>query len=130
MRQLCASSVAGQLINVTLTGQTSQNSNFTVLVDPTGSDFTSSDLITVFSAANFGNGFNSRTAFFTDPITTSTEALRIINGGRPGELQISGVSFTVVPGPIAGAGLPALLALGGFVWARRRKSSSGPALAA
>ena len=26
-----------------------------------------------------------------------------------------------VPGPIAGAGLPALLALGGFVWARRRK---------
>jgi hypothetical protein len=29
---------------------------------------------------------------------------------------------TIVPGPIAGAGLPALLALGGFVWARRRKA--------
>jgi hypothetical protein len=28
-----------------------------------------------------------------------------------------------VPGPIAGAGLPALLALGGFVWARRRKAA-------
>ena len=30
----------------------------------------------------------------------------------------------VVPGPIAGAGLPALLALGGFVWARRRKAAA------
>jgi hypothetical protein len=29
---------------------------------------------------------------------------------------------TIVPGPIAGAGLPALMALGGFVWARRRKA--------
>ena len=29
---------------------------------------------------------------------------------------------TPVPGPIAGAGLPALMALGGFVWARRRKA--------
>lgn len=28
-----------------------------------------------------------------------------------------------VPGPIAGAGLPALLALGGFVWACRRKAA-------
>ena len=30
---------------------------------------------------------------------------------------------TVVPGPVAGAGLPALLALGGFVWVRRRKAA-------
>ncbi len=30
---------------------------------------------------------------------------------------------TVVPGPVAGAGLPALLALGGLVWARRRKAA-------
>ncbi len=29
-----------------------------------------------------------------------------------------------VPGPIAGAGLPALIALGGFVWARRRKAAA------
>jgi LPXTG-motif cell wall-anchored protein len=29
-----------------------------------------------------------------------------------------------VPGPIAGAGLPALMALGGFVWARRRKAAT------
>ncbi len=33
----------------------------------------------------------------------------------------NGFSVTAVPGPIAGAGLPALMALGGFVWARRRK---------
>jgi hypothetical protein len=29
-----------------------------------------------------------------------------------------------VPGPIAGAGLPALMALGGFAWARRRKAAA------
>jgi hypothetical protein len=27
-----------------------------------------------------------------------------------------------VPGPIAGAGLPVLMALGGFMWARHRKA--------
>jgi LPXTG-motif cell wall-anchored protein len=32
--------------------------------------------------------------------------------------------FPAVPGPIAGAGLPALMALGGFVWARRRKAAA------
>ena len=38
-----------------------------------------------------------------------------------------GVDPVAVPGPIAGAGLPALLALGGFVlWARRRKFVRGP----
>ena len=30
----------------------------------------------------------------------------------------------IVPGPIAGAGLPALLAFGGFMWARRRKAAA------
>ncbi len=39
--------------------------------------------------------------------------------GFPGG-QIRG---QIVPGPIAGAGLPALMALGGFVWARRRTLS-------
>jgi hypothetical protein len=29
-----------------------------------------------------------------------------------------------VPGPLAGAGLPTLLALGGFMWARRRKAAA------
>jgi LPXTG-motif cell wall-anchored protein len=32
--------------------------------------------------------------------------------------------FTVVPGPIAGAGLPALLGLAGLVWVRRRKEAA------
>jgi len=32
-------------------------------------------------------------------------------------------SGNVVPGPVAGAGIPALIALGGFLWARRRNSS-------
>jgi hypothetical protein len=38
--------------------------------------------------------------------------------------QLRLVTSSVVPGPIAGAGLPALLALGGFVWARRRKTAA------
>jgi LPXTG-motif cell wall-anchored protein len=36
-------------------------------------------------------------------------------------------SAMAVPGPIAGAGLPALLALGGFVWTRRRKATAATA---
>ena len=35
----------------------------------------------------------------------------------------NGFSVRAVPGPIAGAGLPALFALGGLVWARRRKAA-------
>jgi hypothetical protein len=35
------------------------------------------------------------------------------------------IAAVPAPGPIAGAGLPALLALGGFVWARRRKAAAG-----
>jgi hypothetical protein len=34
------------------------------------------------------------------------------------------IGFMAVPGPIAGAGLPVLMALGGFVWARRRKAAA------
>jgi hypothetical protein len=34
------------------------------------------------------------------------------------------LTSTVVPGPIAGAGIPALMALGGLVWARRRKATA------
>jgi hypothetical protein len=38
------------------------------------------------------------------------------------QIRIESGNSVVVPGPIAGAGLPALMALGGFVWARRRKA--------
>jgi len=41
------------------------------------------------------------------------------------EFQVSGV----VPGPIAGAGLPALFAFGGLLWARRRKTAAAPVAA-
>jgi hypothetical protein len=39
-------------------------------------------------------------------------------GLNPG---FEGVATAAVPGPVAGAGIPALMALGGFVWARRRR---------
>jgi LPXTG-motif cell wall-anchored protein len=45
-----------------------------------------------------------------------------IMGGSAPSLQQ--VRLSAVPGPIAGAGLPALMALGGFVWARRRKAAA------
>ena len=35
-----------------------------------------------------------------------------------------GANVAPVPGPIVGAGIPALLALGGLVWARRRKKQA------
>jgi hypothetical protein len=34
------------------------------------------------------------------------------------------IASVPVPGPVAGAGIPALMALGGFVWARRRKAAA------
>jgi hypothetical protein len=34
------------------------------------------------------------------------------------------IASVPVPGPMAGAGLPALMALGGVVWARRRKAAA------
>jgi hypothetical protein len=41
-------------------------------------------------------------------------------------VRVEGLPPVAVPGPIAGAGLPALLALGGFLWACRRKFVRGP----
>jgi len=38
--------------------------------------------------------------------------------------QVRVGDLITVPGPVAGAGLPALFALGGFVWLRRRRASS------
>jgi hypothetical protein len=52
----------------------------------------------------------------TITITVLTEGKRYSSEYRP--------SAAAVPGPVAGAGLPALLALGGFVWARRRKAAA------
>ncbi len=43
-----------------------------------------------------------------------------VNAGQVGSIN----GRIIVPGPIAGAGIPALMALGGFVWARRRKAAA------
>jgi hypothetical protein len=45
-------------------------------------------------------------------------------GGGLSHANLYGIASRVVPGPIAGAGLPALMALGGLVWARRRKAAA------
>jgi hypothetical protein len=42
--------------------------------------------------------------------------------GRP--FSSEATIAVAVPGPIAGAGIPALMALGGLVWARRRKAAA------
>jgi hypothetical protein len=58
------------------------------------------------------------------------DGLSTLEGGIAGadrgfDLDAVGVAnFAAVPGPIAGAGLPVLVALGGFVWARRRKAAA------
>jgi hypothetical protein len=66
--------------------------------------------------------------FDTNPLTSL-----LLSGGPftsfsafiiTGVTAIPGVEPQPVPGPVAGAGLPALLALGGFVWARRRKAAA------
>jgi hypothetical protein len=51
------------------------------------------------------------------------------NENTPGFNRSYGVTFSInkimaVPGPVAGTGVPALLAFGGVVWARRRKAAA------
>lgn len=53
-----------------------------------------------------------RLSFFADASGTGLPALNTIEAVRP--------TFSAVPGPVAGAGLPALLGLLGARWARRR----------
>lgn len=42
-------------------------------------------------------------------------------------VYLYGKGTVAVPGPIAGAGIPALLGLGGLLWARRRKATAAAA---
>jgi hypothetical protein len=75
---------------------------------------------------------------FNPVLNSGTELLNIFNQalvqgatntlrfrGRAGnDASYSGNISFAVPGPIAGAGLPVLMALGGLVWARRRKAAA------
>ena len=77
------------------------------------------------------NGAGTTTATFA-PVASLSAAKDQFNFAGPAGFAATsiiqnGYSVVAVPGPMAGAGLPALLALGGFVWARRRKA---PAMAA
>ncbi len=90
--------------------------------------------INITANDNMGAPFVSGPILLTNANTTftfNTDALQFITslsftatGGGIVNVRQVGVGALVVPGPIAGAGLPALLALGGFVWARRRKAAA------
>jgi hypothetical protein len=72
------------------------------------------------------NGAGSQTVFF-DPIASLGVVKDQFNFAGPAGFAATsviqnGFSTVAVPGPIAGAGIPALMALG-LVWARRRKAA-------
>jgi hypothetical protein len=83
---------------------------------------------TTFSVAAgyFAIKVGEYTAFFQNLTAPATLSLSFSQEARAAGLShVTVYNGTVaVPGPIAGAGLPALLALGGFVWARRRKAAA------
>jgi hypothetical protein len=75
--------------------------------------------------ASLDPGLDTFIALTTSGLAEFSSLTLSLSGGtfqQVGQVRVSGVS--VVPGPIAGAGLPALMALGGFVWARRRKATA------
>jgi hypothetical protein len=82
------------------------------------------DLSEADKFVTFGlTGFNNISALYFETLNTSS-------GNASHNMYFDGLTFNVhgpafaVPGPIAGASLPTLMALGGFMWARRRKSAS------
>ncbi len=90
--------------------------------------------INITANDNMGGPFVSGPILLTNANTTftfNTDALQFITslsftatGGGIVNFRQVGVGALVVPGPIAGAGLPVLMALGGLVWARRRLAAA------
>jgi hypothetical protein len=72
---------------------------------------------------NPSNGEN-RFRFDTDATQFITRIVVSSASGVADVRQVRIGALVPVPGPIAGAGLPVLMALGGFVWARRRKAAA------
>ncbi len=77
------------------------------------------------------DGFAAYLVSGTSGLWTTDGVLENQNGNARGlshmSLYYQLAPTYAVPGPIAGAGIPALLALGGFVWARRRKAAAATA---
>ncbi len=95
--------------------------------DNVGAPFVSGPIL--LTQANTTFTFNTDALQFITSLSFVASGGGVVLGGVSNLRQV-GVGALVVPGPIAGAGLPALMALGGFVWARRRKSEQGAALPA
>jgi hypothetical protein len=111
--------VGGVLFNdveFNLFGGTATSASFTI-TDNEGQVFNFTNLALGNGSNFFGfqgiNGESIRTVSF------------MTNGG--GIEDVRQIRLTAVPGPIAGAGLPVLMALSGLVWARRRKATAATA---
>jgi LPXTG-motif cell wall-anchored protein len=87
-----------------------------------GGGFITSDTIAPSASASTDIIVNS--AYFTSSIVLSWGPDSYYNGLDDITFDVRAVDTMAVPGPIAGAGLPALLALGGFVAWRRRKAAA------
>jgi MYXO-CTERM domain-containing protein len=118
-------SVPGTQYAISVTGQSDQSSSFLqFFIDADGPG--AGGFAQLGGNINFGSGFNTITLpAFTDLGTS--DFFRIINGGTGNsEAQISNITVTAVPGPIAGTGIPALLGLVGLWAARRRRQKLAP----
>jgi hypothetical protein len=116
------SSVPGAEYVIAVTGQNNQSSSFfRFLLDADGPG--AGNFVQLGSDVNFGSGFNTITLPAFADLGTS-DFFEIVNGGTGNsEGQISNITISLVPGPIAGAGVPGLILACGVLLtlARRRR---------